>query len=146
VRRFDKIHAQSRRQQRRALSTGIGGKKGVEAIRSVNMHQLGVNFVERVLDVRRRHTDDGQAAAPGESLKFLAQNRGWQSEERKKRKAQLLQLNDVGLRVALGHAVGADVFLIPKAYFAKETPEQGDEGWWYQHGTINHKLQGVSTM
>jgi hypothetical protein len=41
-------------------------KKGVEAIRSVNMHQLGVNFVERVLDVRRRHTDDGKAAVPGE--------------------------------------------------------------------------------
>jgi hypothetical protein len=52
-------------------------RKGVEAIRSVNMHQLGVNFVERVRDVRRRHTDDGQAAAPGESLEFLAQIRGW---------------------------------------------------------------------
>jgi hypothetical protein len=31
--------------------------KGVEAIRSVNMPQLGVNFVECVLDVRRRYTD-----------------------------------------------------------------------------------------
>ncbi len=41
-------------------------RKGVEAIRSVNMHQLGVNFVERVLDVRKPHKDDGkelQAAA-----------------------------------------------------------------------------------
>ena len=47
-------------------------RKGVEAIRSDNMHQLGVNFVERVLDVRRRQTDDGKAAPPGESLKFLA--------------------------------------------------------------------------
>ena len=56
-------------------------KKGLEAIRSVNMHQLGVKFVERVLDVWRRHTDDGKAAAPGESLEFLAQIRGWQSEE-----------------------------------------------------------------
>ena len=44
----------------------------MEVIKSVNMHQLGVNFVERVLDVRRRHTDDGKAAPPGESLKFLA--------------------------------------------------------------------------
>ena len=69
-------------------------KKGLEAIRSVNMHQLGMQFVERVLDVWRRHTDDGKAAAPGASLEFLAQIRGWQSEERKKRKAQLLQLND----------------------------------------------------
>ncbi len=42
-------------------------KKGVEVIRSVNMHQLVVHFVERVLDVRRRHTDDGKASAPGES-------------------------------------------------------------------------------
>ena len=62
----------------------------------------------------------------------MAQIRGWQSEERKKRKAQLLQLNDIGLRVALGHAVRTDVFFIPKAHFAKEAPEQGDEGWWYQ--------------
>jgi len=96
------------------------------------MHQLGVNFVERVLDVRRRNTDDGKAAAPGESLEFLAQIRGWQSEERKRRKAQLLQLNDIGLRVELGHAVGTDVFFITKAHFAKETTEQEDQGWWYQ--------------
>ena len=79
-----------------------------------------MNFVER-----KRHTDDGKSAAPGESLEFLAQIRGWQSEERKQRKVQLLQLNDIGLRVALGQ----DVFFIPKAHFAKETPEQGDEGW-----------------
>jgi hypothetical protein len=97
---------------------------------------LCVNFVERVLDVQRRHTDDGKAAAesaaPGESLEFLAQIRGWQSEERKKRKARLLQLNNIGLRVASGHAVGTDIFFIPKSHFAKETPEQGDEGWWFQ--------------
>jgi hypothetical protein len=52
----------------------------------VNMHQLGMNFVERVLDVRRRHTDDGKAAAPGESLEFLAQfgvsNRKSESREK----------------------------------------------------------------
>ena len=46
--------------------TALDGKrrKGVEVIRSVNMHQLGVNFVDRVLDVRRPHTDDGKAAPP----------------------------------------------------------------------------------
>ncbi len=65
-------------------------RKCVEVIKSVNMHQLGVNFVERVLDVRRRHTDDGKASVPGESLEFLAQIRGWQSEERQKREVQLL--------------------------------------------------------
>jgi hypothetical protein len=45
------------------------------------MHQLGKRFVESVLDVRRRNTADGKAAAPGESMEFLAQIRGWQSEE-----------------------------------------------------------------
>ena len=100
-------------------------KKGVEAIKSFNMHQLGVNFVERV---RRLHTSDGKTAAPGESLEILAQIWGWQSEDRKQRKAQLLQLNDIGLRAALGHAAGTDEFLIPKEHFARETPEQGDEG------------------
>ena len=43
-------------------------EKGVEASKSVNMHQLGVNFVERV---RRLHTSDGKTAAPGESLEIL---------------------------------------------------------------------------
>ncbi len=84
---------------------------------------------------------------PGESLEFLAQTSGVAiggARERVccllvlnlvsswKRKAYLLQLNDIGLRVALGHAIGTNVFFIPKAHFAKEIPEQGDEGWWYQ--------------
>ena len=51
--------------------------KGAEAIASVNMHQLGENFVEYVCDVRRRITVNDQAAAPGESLEFLAQIRRW---------------------------------------------------------------------
>ena len=72
----------------------------------------------------------------------MAQIRGWQSEERKKRKAQLLQLNDIGLRVALGHAVGTDVFFIPKAHFAKENPEQGDEG----SSGLDTTRQGVSNV
>jgi len=58
-----------------------------EAIRSVNMHHLGVNFVDRVLDVRRRHIDDGKAAAaPGESLEFLRKfGRGNQRSERREK-------------------------------------------------------------
>ncbi len=60
-------------------------RKGVEAIRSVNMYQLGVNFVERVLDVRRRHTDDGKAAAPGESLEFQAWKFGGGNRRSKRR-------------------------------------------------------------
>ena len=65
--------------------------KGTEVI-SVNMHRLGESFVENenVSDVRRRATVDGKAAAPGESLEFLAQIRGWQSEARKQRQDQLL--------------------------------------------------------
>ncbi len=58
-------------------------RKGAEAIRSVNMQQLVKSFVESVLDVRRRDKPDGKTAAPGESLEFLAQIRGWQSGDRK---------------------------------------------------------------
>jgi hypothetical protein len=100
---------------------------------SVNMHRLGESFVEKVSDVRRRATVDGQAAAPGESLEFLAHIRGWQSEARKQRRDKLLQLNsDIGLKVALTGAAGADIFFIPEIHFAGETHELDDEGWWYQ--------------
>jgi hypothetical protein len=96
------------------------------------MHRLGESFVENVSDVRRRATVDGQAAAPGESLEFLAHIRGWKSEARKQRRDKLLQLNDIGLRVALTGASEADIFFIPEIHFAGETPELDDEGWWYQ--------------
>jgi hypothetical protein len=64
-------------------------------VTGVNMHRLGESFVENVSDVRRRITVDGKAAAPGESLEFLAHIRGWQSEVRGKRRERLLQLNDI---------------------------------------------------
>jgi hypothetical protein len=97
------------------------------------MHRLGESFVEKVSDVRRRATVDGQTAAPGESLEFLAHIRGWQSEARTKRRDKLLQLDsDLGLRVALTVAAGADIFFIPEIHFAGETKELDDEGWWYQ--------------
>ena len=46
----------------------------------------------------------------------------------------MLQMNDIGLQVALERAAGAgtDIFIIPREHFAEETPEQGDEGWWYK--------------
>jgi hypothetical protein len=100
--------------------------------------------VERVVDVRRRHTANGKTVAPGESLEFLAQIRGWHSEDRNQRRARMLQLNDIGLRAALEQAAGTDVFFIPKEHFAKETPEQGDEGWWYR--AVSHTVQGVPKM
>jgi hypothetical protein len=74
----------------------------------------------------------GQAAAPGESMEFLAQIRGWKSEARKQRRDQLLQLNDIGLRMALTSASGTDIFFILEVHFTGETPEQDDKGWWYQ--------------
>lgn len=79
-------------------------------IRSVKMHQLGKSFVESVLDVRKRNIEDGKTSAPGESMEFPAQ----------------------GLRFAFELVAGTDIFFIPREQFAKETPEQGYEGWWYQ--------------
>jgi hypothetical protein len=102
--------------------------KGAEVV-SVNMHRLGESFVEKVSDVRRRATVDGKAAAPGEALEFLAHIRGWQSEARKQRRDQLLQLNDIGLRVALTRAAGADIFFIPEVNFVMETPELKRNEW-----------------
>jgi hypothetical protein len=84
------------------------GMKSAEVV-SVNMHRLGESFVEKASDVRGRATVDGKAAAPGESLEFPAHIRGWQSEARKQRRDQLLQLNDIALRVALTRAAGADI-------------------------------------
>jgi hypothetical protein len=102
------------------------------------MHRLGESFVEKVSDVRRRVTNDGDAIAPGESLEFLAHIRGWQSEARKQRREQLLQLSDIGLRLALENAAGADIFFIPEVHFAQETPGlEDDEGWWYQVRVVN---------
>jgi hypothetical protein len=51
------------------------GMRGA-VVTSVNMHRLGESIVEKVSDVRRRATVDGKAAAPGESLEFLAHIRG----------------------------------------------------------------------
>ena len=99
---------------------------------SANMNKLGKSFVEKMSDDRRRATIDGQAAAPGESLEFLAHIRGWQSEARKQRRDKLLQLNNIGVRVALTGAAGTDIFFIPEIHFAGETPELDDEGLWYQ--------------
>jgi hypothetical protein len=76
------------------------GTRGA-VVTSVYMHKLGESFVEKVSDVRRRATVDGKAAAPGESLEFLAHIRGWQSKARRQRRDQLLQLGSIGLRVAL---------------------------------------------
>jgi hypothetical protein len=99
----------------------------------VNMHRLGESFVEKVIDVRRRVTADGKAAAPGESLEFLALIQGWQSEARRERREQLLRLNDIGLRVALENAQLKDIFFIPEVHFAEEKPMLADDdGWWYQ--------------
>jgi hypothetical protein len=83
-------------------------------VTSVYMHKLGESFVEKVSDVRRRATVDGKAAAPGESLEFLAHIRGWQSKARRQRRDQLLQLGSIGLRVALEGVAGEDIFFTPK--------------------------------
>ena len=41
-------------------------------------------------------------------------------------------MNDIGLRVALENAAGADIFFIPEVHFAREKPMLADDdGWWY---------------
>ena len=64
--------------------------------------------------------------ALGESLEFLAQIRGWQSEARAQRRAHLMRLSEIGLRVPLEGAAGTEVFLVPREHFADETPEHGN--------------------
>ena len=102
--------------------------KGVRdaEVTSVNMHRLGESFVEKVSDVRRRATVDGKAAAPGESLEFLAHIRGWQSEARRQRRDQLLQLGSIGLRVALEkRSRGGHLLHLPSALRHRDTSASG---------------------
>ena len=106
-------HPRGRRREVIAQRLQAKGMKSTEMV-SVNMHKLGESFVEKVNDVRRRATVDGKAAAPGESLEFLAHIRGWQSEARRQRRDQLLQLGSIGLRVALEGVAGEDIFFTPK--------------------------------
>jgi len=117
-------------------------------VTTVNMHRLGGSFVEKVIDVRRRVTADGKATAPGESLEFLALIQGWQSEARRERRERLLQLNNIGLRVALEHAKVKDVFFIPEVHFAEEKPMLADDdGWWYQvRSVISCRTCGKCTV
>ena len=100
-------HNQSRGRRREVLRTEVtGGGDEKRGVVSVNMRRLGESFVEKVSDVR-----------------------GWQSEARKQPRDKLLQLDsDIGLRVALTGAAGADIFFIPEIHFAGETPELDDEG------------------
>ena len=101
------------------------GTRGA-VVTSVNMHKLGESFVEKVSDVRRRATVDGKAAAPGESLEFLAHIRGWQSEARRQRRDQLLQLGSIGLRVALeGGGRGGHLLHLPSALRHRDTSASG---------------------
>ena len=97
------------------------------------MQQLGESFVKSVLDVRRRNDEECKTAAfQGKVTGIPSANSGWQSEDWKRRKAQMLQMNDIGLRGALERAAGTDIFIIPREHFAGETLEQRGEGWWYK--------------
>ena len=49
-------------------------------------------------------------------------------------------------RSCVERAAGTDVFLIPKEHFAKETLEQGHEGWGYQVRSVIRTEPGVPKM
>ena len=111
---------------------GRKSKKLTDGSRAVNMHNLGRQFVERVLDVRRTPMTDHSAGREGETLEFLAQVRGWQGVQAAARKEWLLKLNDWSLGHHLTQAAGTDIFLIPQEHYPQAEPENGESGWWYR--------------
>ena len=85
-------------------------KRGAPTISVTNMHELGRNFVEEVIDVRETETATVEEAAKGHHIQFKCQIRGWKEDTRARIRASLLSLNDVGLRPRLVHSNGSILF------------------------------------
>ena len=49
-------------------------------ISATNMHELGRNFVEEVIDVRETEAATVEEAAKGHHIQFKCQIRGWKEE------------------------------------------------------------------
>ena len=67
----------------------------------VNMHELGKNFVEKVIDVREEKVSSETEAGTAGHLEFQCRIRGWQKETRVLTRATLLQRSNAGLRIRL---------------------------------------------
>jgi hypothetical protein len=93
--------------------------------------RFGESFVEKVSDVRRRATVDGKAAAPGESLKFLA---GGPKEETGSTVTTECHRTEGGIgKTQQGRtSSSSQKCTLPK----KKTGSEDDEWWWYRGRSI----------
>ena len=100
-----------------------------------NMHELGRNFVEEVLDesldVRETEASTAEEAAKGHHLQFKCQIRGWKEETRAQVRAFLVGLKDVVLRQLLVRSNGRILFYFTADMWPTITPRYEKEGWWY---------------
>jgi len=58
------------------VQAGLKNKKLANGTRALNVHNLGSQFVSKVLDVRRMPEVNQRAGKEGETLQFLAKVRG----------------------------------------------------------------------
>jgi hypothetical protein len=96
-----------------------------------NMHELGRNFVEEVLDVKETEFISVEEAAKGHHLQSKCQIRPWKGETRAQVRTFLLSLGDVGLRQ---HFMLSNRRLL--LHFAADmwptiNSRYEKDGWWY---------------
>ena len=114
---------------------GEGGRrkraKIAQAADMVNMHELGKNFVERVIDVRQEKVSwDTEAGTTGH-LEFQCRIRGWQKDTRALTRTSLLQLSNAGLRLHLVHSGRGIIFRLPTEMWPGSQTRYQTGGWWY---------------
>jgi hypothetical protein len=98
-------------EEQHARISNVKKKWEAEAIRSINMHQLGKRFVQGVPEMRHRRRQDCNprrvAGIPGANMGVsVAESEAFDKAE----KGSMLQMNDIGLQVALEWTVGTDIW------------------------------------
>ena len=102
---------------------------------SLNLHALGLRFVESITGIEEIPTMD--PASPGEEeqpltdIRFRASVRGWTNETHRLRAQTLLDETDSRLATMLQR--DKDIILIPRDWWQdkSESLEPEDLGWWY---------------
>ena len=100
------------------------------------MHNVGNEFIEKVIAVRRKVVSNSHEVALEERAEFKGRIRGADQTERAKRIDELLRKDDRNLLAALIGAGHKDMLYITKALFPQDCPVYGSEGWWYKARTI----------